>query len=109
MKRGNLARGIPAPLVDEWVEGIAGTSRVRIERIVSRGHVSPPGFWYEQAEHEYVLLLQGRAVVEFEGTESVTLGPGDWIEIPAKARHRVGFTAPQDDTIWLAVFYEAEG
>jgi cupin 2 domain-containing protein len=78
---------------------------VRIERIVSRGHASPPGFWYDQPEHEFVLLVEGEAALVVEGEGERRLAPGDWLEIKARVRHRVSWTAPDRATIWLAVFY----
>lgn len=78
---------------------------MRVKRIVSRGHSSPPGFWYDQDETEYVVVLVGGAKLELEGGEARTLEPGDWIEIPPHVRHRVASTRPDQDTVWLAVFY----
>ena len=104
--QGNLFTHIPAALPDELVETLAeGGGRVRIERIVSRGHASPPGFWYDQDSVEWVVLLRGAAVLRFEGDEEeVRMRPGDWIEIPAHRKHRVDETADGEDTVWLAVF-----
>jgi cupin 2 domain-containing protein len=80
---------------------------VRVERIVSFGHASPPGFWYDQPWHEWVVLLTGAARVLFEGDSApVQLGPGDSLDIPAGRRHRVEWTAPDGPTVWLAVHYE---
>lgn len=95
-----------ANLVEEFFEQLAGSDRVRIERIVSLGHSSPEGFWYDQEQNEWVLLLQGRARLLFaEADEVVDLGPGDWISIPAHAKHRVVWTTPDEKTIWLAVHH----
>lgn len=80
---------------------------MRIERIVSRGQSSPPGFWYDQDEGELVLVLTGRARLLLEGEPERELGAGDWVDIPPHLRHRVTFTDPTHDTIWLAVFYRA--
>jgi cupin 2 domain-containing protein len=104
MQGGNLHRGIPAQLPDELVTQLSRAGGLRIERIVSRGHHSPEGFWYDQAEGEYVLLVAGEARLELESGE-LRLEPGDWVDIPAHVRHRVAWTAPDRDTIWLAVFY----
>jgi cupin 2 domain-containing protein len=101
----NLFAGIPAKLRDELVETIIRRDAVRIERIVSRGHASPPGFWYDQDEHEWVVVLAGSAEVAFADGDTVRLTPGDWLEIPARCRHRVGWTDPDRDTVWLAVFW----
>ena len=38
---------------------ILRTETFRIERIVSRGQASPPGFWYDQETDEWVLLVSG--------------------------------------------------
>jgi cupin 2 domain-containing protein len=77
---------------------------VRIERIVSTGQASPPGFWYDQADDEFVVLLMGAARLRFEeGDVTLDMKPGDWIEIPAQVRHRVESTQAESPTVWLAV------
>ena len=104
MLHGDLAANIPADLPEELVTPLVLGRGVRVERIVSRGHCSPPGFWYDQVEDELVLLVAGEARVQIEGEAERTLRPGHWLDIPAHVRHRVTFTAPDTDTIWLAVF-----
>jgi cupin 2 domain-containing protein len=74
-----------------------------MERIVSQGHTSPPGFWYDQASTEWVILLQGAARLKFEDSSELELRPGDFIEIPKHRRHRVEWTDVQQQTIWLAI------
>jgi cupin 2 domain-containing protein len=104
----SLFENIPAQLPDEFFETLAATEQVRIERIVSRGHASPEGFWYDQEEHEFVLLLQGSAGLRMEGAEApLVLQPGDYVVIPAHVRHRVEWTEPSATTIWLAVHYRS--
>jgi len=77
---------------------------VRIERIVSTGQASPPGFWYDQPDDEFVVLLAGAARLHFEeGNVVLDLKPGDWVEIPAHIRHRVEATQADPPTVWLAV------
>ena len=77
---------------------------LRIERIVSTGQVSPPGFWYDQAWDEWVLVMFGAATLEFDdGMAPRTLQPGDYLHIPAGRRHRVAWTDPDRPTIWLAI------
>jgi cupin 2 domain-containing protein len=78
----------------------------RIERIVSRGHASPPDFWYDQDQHEWVMVVQGRAGLRIEGEdETRELGPGDWVDVPARVRHRVEWTQEDPPTVWLAIHY----
>jgi cupin 2 domain-containing protein len=102
----NLFREIPAELPGELAESLCRSEYVRIERIVSHGQASPPGFWYDQEWHEFVLLVSGRARLAFaDGTPPVDLVPGDWLEIKAHVRHRVAWTDPDQDTVWLAVHY----
>ena len=102
----NLFAGIPGLLPEEFSEVLGRGGNVRIERIVSRGHSSPEGFWYDQAGHEFVLLVKGRACMVVEGLASpVVLEEGDWLEIKPHLRHRVEWTAPDQDTVWLAVHY----
>jgi cupin 2 domain-containing protein len=103
--RYNLRDGLPPNLPDEFSEVLAQGRNVRIERIVSRGHTSGPDFWYDQNEDEFVLLIAGRARLEFAGyLTPIPLEPSDWLLIPAHCRHRVAWTDPQTDTLWLAVF-----
>ena len=102
----NVFHHIPDELPEELFEILQTGNGMRIERIVSRGHASPEGFWYDQEDHEWVLLLKGGATLMFEGREHpVALGPGDYLNIPAHTRHRVEWTDPQQETVWLAVFY----
>ncbi len=101
----NLFEGIPASLADEWTERLAGNAGARVERIVSRGHASPPGFWYDQAQSEWVLVVQGHARLRFENDRVVELGAGDHVTIAPHVRHRVEWTAPDQDTVWLVVFF----
>jgi cupin 2 domain-containing protein len=104
MRQGNLGAGVPSVLPEELVEVLASAPGVRIERIVSRGQVSAPGFWYDQDQDEFVLLVAGGARLELEGAGERKLGPGDWLDIPAHVRHRVAWTEPDAVTVWLAVF-----
>ncbi|WP_339911437.1 cupin domain-containing protein [Symmachiella dynata] len=102
----NLFAGIPAELPDELTETVLDAANVRIERIVSHGQASPAGFWYDQSEHEWVLVLQGAARLLFEGDAApVEMHAGDYLEIPAHRQHRVEWTTPDEQTVWLAVFY----
>jgi cupin 2 domain-containing protein len=106
MLHGDLAADIPDSLADELITPLLRGRGVRVERIVSRGHRSPPGFWYDQDENELVLVIAGEGRLEIEGLEERTLRAGQWLEIPAHVRHRVSWTPPDRDTIWLAVFYD---
>jgi len=100
----NVFADIPGALPDELIEVLAASDKVRIERIVSMGHVSPGGFWYDQESDEWVLLLRGAARLLFEGDDRpVAMKPGDHLLIPARKRHRVEWTDPERPTIWLAV------
>jgi cupin 2 domain-containing protein len=102
----NLLSPLPSKLPVELVEAIVKSKHVRIERIVSTGHASPEGFWYDQKENEWVVVLKGEAKVVFEGeSQPVDLKPGDHVTIPAHRRHRVEWTTPKEPTVWLAVFY----
>jgi cupin 2 domain-containing protein len=106
LDKGNLLHGLPDSLPAELFQGLAGGDHVRIERILSKGQASPPGFWYDQENEEFVLLVQGRARLAVEGRGTHELGPGDYIVLPARLRHRVEWTDPDQVTVWLAVHYE---
>jgi cupin 2 domain-containing protein len=102
----NLFGGIPSLLAQELVEVLLETPTFRLERIVSMGHVTPPGEWYDQETVEWVLVVSGRARLRFENeATAVTMGPGDFVVIPAHRRHRVEWTAPEEPTVWLALHY----
>lgn len=101
----NIFDGVPAEIPDELVQALLRTSDLRIERIISHGHASPEGFWYDQDTHEWVLLVSGAARLRFEGGEPVEMIPGSFVNIPAHKRHRVEWTDPKQPTIWLAIHY----
>lgn len=103
----NLLRDLPPGGAGEIIEPLAGGSTVRIERIVSHGEASPDGFWYDQDESEFVLVLSGAARLCFADGEVAVLRVGDWVDIAPHSRHRVDWTDPAEPTVWLAVFYRA--
>lgn len=100
----NVLDAIPAHLPAELVQILLQTPHVRIERIISQGHRSPDGFWYDQAECEWVVLIAGAARLQFEN-EVIDMKPGAFVNIPAHCRHRVEWTSPSEPTIWLAIHY----
>jgi cupin 2 domain-containing protein len=101
----NLFADIPDDLPEELIQSVLGAQSLRIERIVSLGHTSPDGFWYDQETHEWVVLLKGAARLRFDGEEPMELRPGMFVNIPAHRRHRVEWTDPHEPTIWLAIHY----
>ena len=105
MPTQNLYADIPEALENELFETLATGSKLRIERIVSRGQSSPAQGWYDQDNDEWVVLLQGAAVIGYPGGDVVTLGEGDYLHIPAHCRHRVQWTDPTRATVWLAIHY----
>ncbi|MEJ2624208.1 MAG: cupin domain-containing protein [Pseudolabrys sp.] len=104
----NVLAGPPTPGAEEAVEALLKADGVRVERIVSRGQVSPQGFWYDQDEAEWVPVLGGRARLAIEGeAQDRALGPGDCVFLPSHCWHRVAWTDPDTPTVWLAVFVDA--
>lgn len=106
---GKLFGELPAaPMRDERFDTLLARAGARIERIVSTGQRSPPGFWYCQDSVEWVALLQGEAELRFEDeTAPRRLAPGDWLLIEAGRRHRVESTSAVPPAVWLAVFLPA--
>ena len=102
----SLFDNIPAELPEELFTILATGSGVTIERIVSRGHSSPEGEWYDQATHEWVLVVKGEARLQFEGKNEIVLVAGDHLFIPAHAKHRVVWTPEDQETIWVAVHFK---
>jgi cupin 2 domain-containing protein len=104
-RRGNIFSKVVMPEEGaELTEILFDNTRFRVERIVSEGQVTPEGFWYNQPGDEWVVLLQGDAIIEFEGSgKSISLSKGDYLLIPAHAKHRVTFTSTVPQCIWLAI------
>ncbi|MCH5377518.1 MAG: cupin domain-containing protein [Planctomycetes bacterium] len=103
----NLFDNLSERLPEELVEILASGAGVRIERIVSTGQSSPPGFWYDQEQAEWVIVLKGNARLLFEGDdEPLVMKSGDYVLISAHRRHRVEGTSADEPTIWLAVFFD---
>lgn len=102
----NILADLPDAHAAELVASLLATPAVRIERIVSHGQASPPGFWYDQDEGEWVVVLRGAARLRIDGEPAPRqLGPGDAVDLPAHRRHRIDWTDPAQPTVWLAVFY----
>jgi len=100
----NLFSSLPQHGSDEIITQLLSAPNVRIERIVSTGQASPPGFWWDQDWPEWLVLLTGSAGLQFEGEAQVReLKPGDYLHIPAHARHRLDWTDQEQPTVWLAV------
>jgi cupin 2 domain-containing protein len=105
IERGNLFADVPlTSLARERVDVLVRRPDLRLERIVSTGHVTPPGEWYDQADDEWVVVLSGAARLRVEGApEPIALEPGDYVLLPAHVRHRVEWTDPRVATVWLAL------
>ncbi len=104
-KPENLLANLPPNLPTEVVETLVQTGHVKIERIISKGQATTEGQWYDQDYHEWVMVVKGRAKILFKTGDQIEMGPGDYITIPAHAKHRVEWTDPNQETIWLAMHY----
>jgi cupin 2 domain-containing protein len=102
---GNLFAEIPTQLAQEEITTLIASPGLRIERIVSCGHASPPDFWYDQPQDEWVIVLAGGAELAFADGATMRMTAGDYVHIPAHRRHRVAWTDPAPATVWLAVHY----
>ncbi len=102
--RGTLGGGPFPPLSEgERFETLVTGAACRIERILSSGHLTPPGEWYDQPGDEWVLLVEGEATLAFDGGMRCTLCGGEWVFLPAHVRHRVEATSSNPGCVWLAV------
>jgi len=104
----NLFSGISDTLLSireqEQSDVLLKSENIRIERIISQGQTSPAIGWYDQTENEWVSVLKGEAIIEFED-KKVKMVAGSYIHIPAHTRHKVSWTSMQEETVWLAIFY----
>jgi len=103
LDKKNLFANIPELLSQESFETLLTRDGIRLERIISHGHTTPAGEWYDQPWDEWVVLLSGSASLQFEGEEPLQLIPGDYLFIPARCRHRVEATDKQVKSVWLAL------
>ena len=102
---GNLFSDIPTKLKEELFEVLFKNENLKIERIVSEGHSSPEQGWYDQAESEWVIVVEGSAKILFDDDREFLLEKGDYLNIPAHTKHKVVWTDPDKQTIWLAIHY----
>jgi cupin 2 domain-containing protein len=108
IKVHKLFADISLKMRKEVFQEILRTDNFRIERIVSRGQASPSGFWYDQETEEWILLVSGSATLGFDNGRKIDLKPGDHFLIPRHVRHRVEWTDPGKETVWLAIHYDGE-
>jgi len=107
MKANNIHSGIPNNIPEELFETLINSKNIKIERIISKGHKTPKGQWYDQDWNEFVILIKGRAAILFESNSvEIFLESGDYLDIPAHKKHRVEWTDEYVETIWLAVHYK---
>ena len=101
---GSLLADLPHRLEVERFDQLLKVTNVRIERIVSTGQATPPGEWFDQAWDGWVVVISGAAEILLEDEDAPrSLGPGDYLFLPAHIRRRVTWTAPERPTVWLAV------
>ncbi|MFH1043654.1 MAG: cupin domain-containing protein [Pseudomonadota bacterium] len=101
----DLFAALPSGTQAEQFVELLSRPGLRIERIVSTGQASPPGFWYDQPQGEWVFVLEGEARLALEDEPAPRLlKKGDFVDIAPHRRHRVESTATP--TVWLAVHYD---
>jgi cupin 2 domain-containing protein len=105
MERNNIFDFLPENLDQEAFDLLLQSDHVKIERIVSKGHTSPESGWAVQEQNEWVMVLRGGATLCFESGDEVSLAVGSHVNIPAGTKHRVSWTTPEVETVWLAVHY----
>jgi len=103
---GNLFESLPEDISKEVFSDIVQGENIKIERIISKGHSSPDSGWYDQHENEWVIVLRGEARLSFKNNNDVHLVAGSHLNIPAHTKHKVAWTTPNTETIWLAVHYK---
>jgi len=105
MNKSNIFESIPKDLKDEFFQELVKKDSLKIERIVSYGHTTTEFEWYNQDSDEWVILLKGEAILSFIDEDDVRLKAGDYINIAAFKKHKVSWTLPNEESIWLAVHY----
>jgi len=106
MRVQNLLADVVAAAPEERIDLLVRTAGLRLERIVSTGQATPPGQWYDQPTDEWVMVVEGRAGLRFEGADAtVVMERGDHVLIAAHRRHRVEWTDTTMPTVWLALHH----
>ena len=98
----NIYEMPPLPLAEEVTTILTENENIRIERIISTEQVSD---WYDQDQTEFVILLEGNAIIEYVNGERIVMSKGDTLLIKPHERHKVSFTSNNPPCIWLCVFY----
>ncbi len=101
----NIFKQIPDNLDKEVFEQLIQSEDVKVERIISKGHSTEPDYWYNQEQNEWVIVLQGEAILSFQAGDDIHMKAGDYVNIPAYQKHRVKWTTTDTETIWLAIHY----
>ncbi len=96
---------LPAKTEGEYFETILSSPNILIERIISTGQITPEGEWYDQEKDEWVILLQGEAILSYEDGTTINLKSGDYLLIPHHVKHRVIYTSDRPPCIWLAIHF----
>jgi len=98
----NIYKLPPLPLTEEVTTILIQNKNIRIERIISTGQVSE---WYDQPDAEFVVLLEGRAVIDFENNRNAAMSKGDTLLIKPHERHKVSYTSTVPPCVWLCIFF----
>jgi len=101
----NIFDNILSNIPEEIIESLIDSNGIKVECIISKGHISPKEFWYDQDKNKFVILLKRSAKLLFENDEQIILSEGDYISIPSHKKHHVEWTDSETETIWLAIFY----
>ena len=99
----NIFGDTPAGGNREELITLLETPGLRLEQILSHGQATVADHWYDQEQPEWVVLLQGTAMLRFDGDGLLGLAAGDSILIPARSRHRV--ESCSQDARWLALHF----
>jgi cupin 2 domain-containing protein len=105
IEKNNIFKQISGAAGAEEFLTVLESKSIKIQRIVSHASSTPENKWYDQAYTEWVLVVRGHAVLEFEAGKRIQLDEGDYLAIPPHVRHRVDETGPE--TIWLVVHLTA--
>lgn len=101
----NFFDNIPSESKEEIFQTIFSSDNIKIEKIISYGNYSPKNFWYDQSKNEFVLILEGSAIIKYDDEKIFNMKKGDYLIIPAHQKHRVEETSKTEKTIWLAIHF----
>jgi mannose-6-phosphate isomerase-like protein (cupin superfamily) len=88
---------------DLGLEGASGGRMRAYHSTAIKGMVEPTGWHYHTCEMQFVFVMKGTIVLEFEDGTVGTFGPGDSFFVPGGVRHNEIYASEDKETLEVSV------